>query len=81
MEKNGLKSIIIDHHQIYKKVNYNNTVIINPLKNYNKNQSSFFCASTLVFFFIKYLNKILIKKNKIDHNKYLFFSAIALLFQ
>ncbi len=77
LEKIGLKTIIIDHHQIYKKNNFKNTIIINPLKNFSKNQSSFFCASTLVYFFIKYLNKSLKKKIKIDHNKYLFFSAIA----
>ena len=38
LEKIGLKVIVIDHHQIFKKNNYENTVIINPLKNYNKNQ-------------------------------------------
>ena len=43
LEKIGLKTIIIDHHQIYKKNNFKNTIIINPLKNFSKNQSSFFC--------------------------------------
>lgn len=77
LEKNGLKTIIIDHHQIYKKNNYKNTIIINPLKTFSKNESSFFCATTLVYFFIIYLNNNLKKKIQIDHNKYLFFSAIA----
>jgi len=77
LEKIGVKTIIIDHHQIYKKNNFKNTIIINPLKNFIKNQSSFFCASTLVYFFIIYLNNNLKKKIPIDHNKYLFFSAVA----
>ena len=77
LEEIGLKTIIIDHHQIYKKINFNNTVIINPLKNFNKNQYSYFCATTLVYFFLKYLNENSKKKIKIDNNKYLFFSAVA----
>ena len=77
LEKVGLKTIIIDHHQIYTKNIYKNTTIINPLKNSTNNEFSFFCSTTLVYFFINYLNKILKKKNKINVNKYLFFAAIA----
>tara|TARA_B100001123_G_C15304460_1_gene1022138 strand:+ start:1012 stop:2706 length:1695 start_codon:yes stop_codon:yes gene_type:complete len=77
LEKNGLKIIIIDHHQIYNKNNYKNTVIINPLKNYSENQFSFFCSTTLVYFFINYLCRNIKKKIKVDFNKYLFFSAVA----
>tara|TARA_B100001123_G_scaffold361069_1_gene417437 strand:+ start:903 stop:2597 length:1695 start_codon:yes stop_codon:yes gene_type:complete len=77
LEEIGLKTIIIDHHQIYKKINFNNTVIINPLKNFNKNEYSYFCATALVYFFLKYLNENSKKKIKIDNSKYLFFSAVA----
>ena len=77
LEKNGLKIIVIDHHQVYKKNVYKNSVIINPLKNFKKSDHSFFCATTLVYFFIKYIIKNLIKENKIDLDKYLFFSAVA----
>jgi len=77
LETKNLKTIIIDHHQIYKKKKLIKTVIINPLKNFNKNYSSNFCATTLVYFFLKYLNDKLIKEKKINFTKYLFFSAIA----
>ena len=77
LEKKNLKTIIIDHHQIYKKKKLIKTVIINPLKNFDKNYSSNFCATTLVYFFLKYLNDKLTKEKKINFNKYLFFSAIA----
>ena len=39
--------------------------------------TSFFCATSLVYFFIKYLIKIFKTKKNFDLNKYLFFSAIA----
>ena len=65
LEKKNLKTIIIDHHQIYKKKKLLKTIIINPLKNFNKNYSSNFCATTLVYFFLKYLNDKLTKKKKL----------------
>ena len=76
LESIGLKTIIIDHHQIYNKKNYKNTVIINPLKD-SKKEFHFFCATTLVYFFIIYLIKNFKKKISIDLDKYLFFSALA----
>ena len=78
LENCGLKSIIIDHHQIYEyKKNSKNTVIINPLKNLYQKEYSSFCATTLVYFFVKYLVSFLKIEKEINLNKYLFFSAIA----
>ena len=77
LENNGLKIIIIDHHQIHKQKRFKQTVLINPLKNLSDKQYFIFCATTLVYLFIKYLIKNLKINKKIDLNKYLFFSAIA----
>ena len=74
----NIKVIIIDHHQVYKTVNHKNLIVINPLKNKDKNNSSNFCATTLVYFFLKYLiNKSLIEKKNHSFNKYLFFASMA----
>jgi single-stranded-DNA-specific exonuclease len=55
----NIKSIIIDHHEIYKPYPKSN-VIINPKKNFTKNESTLLCATALTYFFID----ILIKKTK-----------------
>ena len=77
LESQGIKTIIIDHHQIHEHKNFKKSIIINPLKNKSLKKYSLFCATTLVYFFIKYLFNIINAKKKIDLNKYLFFSAIA----
>ena len=77
LENCGLKSIVIDHHQIHKHKIFNRSVIINPLKKNSPKKYDSLCATSLTYFFIKYLEKKLIGKKKIDNNKYLFFSAIA----
>ena len=77
LESIGLKSIVIDHHQIYEQKKKINSVIINPLKNPFDKQNSIFCATTLVYLFINYLIKTLKLNKNIDLSKYLFFSAIA----
>ena len=77
LESKNIASIIIDHHQIYNNTNYNNSIIINPLKSLKINNYFFLCATSLVFFFIKYLMNTFKINKKIDLNKYLFFSAIA----
>ena len=58
LDNKGLKTIVIDHHQIYEKKTSKNLVIINPLKNLFSNKYSDFCATTLVYFFINYLSNI-----------------------
>ncbi len=77
LENNGLKIIIIDHHQIQEQKRFKKTVLINPLKNKLDKQYFIFCATSLVYLFIKYLIKNLKINKNIDLNKYLFFSAIA----
>ena len=77
LEYKGLSVIVIDHHQIHDHKKFKKSIIINPLKNSLFKDSNLFCATSLVYFFIKYLIKILKTKKKIDLNKYLFFVAIA----
>ena len=77
LENNGLKTIIIDHHQIHEQKKFEKTILINPLKNVTDKQYFSFCATSLVYFFIKYLMTTLKINHHIDLNKYLFFSAIA----
>ena len=59
LNKNNIKSIIIDHHEINKPYPKSN-VIINPKKNIGYGEYDYFCATTLTYFF---LDKI-IKKTK-----------------
>ena len=77
LEKCGLKNIIIDHHQIYEQKTFNNTIIINPQKELPLNIYSKFCATTLSYFFLKYLENSFKFKKNINFDKYLFLSAIA----
>jgi len=59
LNKHNIKSIIIDHHEIYKPYP-KSTVIINPKKNLIKKESSLLCATALTYFFVE----ILINKTK-----------------
>ncbi|MDA7770921.1 single-stranded-DNA-specific exonuclease RecJ [Candidatus Pelagibacter sp.] len=59
LNKNNIKSIIIDHHEIYKPFPKSNA-IINPKKILIKKENSLLCATALTYFFIE----ILIKKTK-----------------
>ena len=58
LNKNNIKSIIIDHHEINKPYPKSN-VIINPKKNTIK-EKTYLCATALTYFFLD----ILIKKTK-----------------
>ena len=40
LNEREIKTIVIDHHQIYEKNITKNTIIINPFKNFNNNQYS-----------------------------------------
>ena len=54
LNKNNIKSIIIDHHEI--NLPYpNSNVIINPKKNTKNLDSQYFCATSLTYFFIDML--------------------------
>jgi single-stranded-DNA-specific exonuclease len=63
LNKNNIKSIIIDHHEINKPYPKSN-VIINPKKESIKQEKSILCATALTYFFIE----ILIKKTKSNFN-------------
>jgi single-stranded-DNA-specific exonuclease len=60
LNKNNIKSIIIDHHEINKPYPKSNSVI-NPKKASNKKESSLLCATAITYFFIEYYYS----KNKI----------------
>jgi len=59
LNKHNIKSIIIDHHEIYKPFPKSNA-IINPKKILIKKENSFLCATALTYFFIE----IIVKKTK-----------------
>tara|TARA_B100001057_G_C22846867_1_gene949401 strand:- start:58 stop:1761 length:1704 start_codon:yes stop_codon:yes gene_type:complete len=61
LKKKKIKSIIIDHHEIYKP--YPKTdCLINPKKDCDYNEFNYFCSSTLVYFFIlSFLDNINLK--------------------
>ena len=65
LNKRKIKSIIIDHHEIYNPYPKSN-ILINPKKKCNYSDFSYFCSATLTYFFID----IYKKKKKI---KYEFF--------
>ncbi len=77
LESVGLNTIIIDHHQIHEFKKFKKSVIINPLKNSLLKNKNLYCATSLVYFFIKYLDKSFKQNKRVDLNKYLFFAAIA----
>jgi len=74
LNQNKIKSLIIDHHEIntpFPKAN----VIINPNKDNGYLNQNYFCATTLVYFFLE----ILIKKtkSKLDLKRYLIYVVLA----
>ena len=56
LNRNKIKSIIIDHHEINKPYPKSN-VIINPKKNINIFLKDYYCATTLSYFFLEILVK------------------------
>ncbi len=74
LNKNKIKSIVIDHHEIdkpYPKANY----IINPKKNNGYIKYDYLCATSLVYFFLDLLSKKI--KTKINLNDYLIYVLLA----
>ena len=69
-----IKSIIIDHHEIYKPYPKTNN-LINPKKNCDYNEYDYFCSAALTYFFIDlYIKKT---KSNIDFKLYLTYVLIA----
>ena len=76
LNKNKIKSIIIDHHEIYKPYPKADC-IINPKKECDYNKYSYLCTAVLTFFLIEiYLKKKLFKIN-FSKNLYLVLMAIV----
>ena len=65
LNKNKIKSLIIDHHEIIKPFPKAN-MIINPKKNNGYIEYDYLCATTLVYFFLDLLSQKIICKFKIS---------------
>ena len=65
LNKNKIKSLIIDHHEIIKPFPKAN-MIINPKKNNGYIKYDYLCATTLVYFFLDLLSQKIICKFKIS---------------
>ena len=67
LNKNNIKTIIIDHHEIFKP--YPKTKnIINPKKECLYSNFDYFCSATLTYFFIDYFFKKKFIKNNFEKN-------------
>ena len=77
LNKNKIKSLIIDHHEInkpYPKAD----VIINPKKNNGYIEYDYLCATSLVYFFLDLLSQKIICKFKIsDFLIYVLFATVC----
>ena len=74
LNKNNIKSLIIDHHEINKPYP-NANVIINPKKDNGYIEYDYLCATTLVYFVLDLLIKS--SKNKINIRKFLIYVLLA----
>jgi len=74
LNDNKIKSLIIDHHEINKPFPEAN-VIINPKKNNGYIEYDYFCATTLVYFFLDLLSQKI--KSKIQISDYLIYVLLA----
>ena len=76
LNKNNIKSIIIDHHDVYNPYPKSN-ILINPKKKCDYSIYNYFCTATLTYFFIEtYINKY---KLKINFSKNLNLVLIAII--
>ena len=74
LNKNNIKSLIIDHHEInrpFPKANF----IINPKKDSGYIEYDYLCATTLVYFFLDLLSQKI--KSKINISNYLIYVLLA----
>jgi len=68
LNERKIKSMIIDHHEIYNPYPKTN-VLINPKKKCNYSEFNYLCSATLTYFFIDYYIKK--QKLKIDFSYFL----------
>ena len=74
LNKNNIKSLVIDHHEINKPFPKAD-MIINPKKDNGYIEYDYLCATTLVYFFIDLLLKKI--KSKITISDYLIYVLLA----
>jgi len=74
LNKNKVKSLIIDHHEINKPFP-NANAIINPKKDNGYKEYDYLCATTLSYFFLDLLIKEI--KSKINISDYLIYVLLA----
>ncbi len=74
LNRNNIKSLIIDHHEIDRPYPKSN-VIINPKKNNGYIEYDYLCATSLVYFFLEILKKRV--KTKINLRKHLIYVLLA----
>ena len=74
LNKNNIKSIIIDHHEINKPYPKSD-VLINPKKNITNKEKTFLCATALTYFFLENLIKKMNSNFKLS--KYLIYVLLA----
>ena len=74
LNKNNIKTLVIDHHEITKPFPKAN-MIINPKKNNGYIEYDYLCATTLTYFFLDMLAKKI--KSKINLRKYLIYVLLA----
>jgi len=74
LNKNNIKSLIIDHHEINKPYPKANS-IINPKKDTGYIEFDYVCATTLVYFFLDLLSQKI--KSKINVSDYLIYVLLA----
>ena len=74
LNKNKIKSLIIDHHEIHKPFPKANS-IINPKKDVGYVEYDYLCATTLVYFFLDLLSQKI--KSKIKMSDYLIYVLLA----
>ena len=74
LNENKIKSLIIDHHEINKPFPQANA-IINPKKDNGYIEYDYFCATTLVYFFLDLLSRKI--KSKIELSDYLIYVLLA----
>ncbi len=76
LNKNMIKSIIIDHHEIYSPYP-KASILINPKKRGNYNEYDYFCSGVLTYFFIDLLLKK--RKSKLDFSKNLYLVLLSII--
>ena len=74
LNDNKIKSLIIDHHEINKPFP-KASAIINPKKDNGYIEYEYLCATTLVYFFLDLLNRII--RSKIKISDYLIYVLLA----